>query len=208
LDVKDGVKRGGVKMKALGIMASPRKGGNSDIVLETFFSGARSVGAETEKIYLYDCNIGFCRGCFRKCWITDYSCSQYEDDMDSIHRKMEDSELLVFSSPVYCGTPPAKLISFFERSIDQKKVNLETLVVERNKLEGKKAVVLQVNFFKEIAYQNLPSLVYDRILGEIFKMEIVARLGVSDVNDPGDIHEKKESLREAYDLGVRICGGS
>ena len=128
--------------------------------------------------------------------------------MDSIHRKMEDSDLFVFASPVYCGTPPAKLISFFERSIDQKKVNLETLVIENNKLKGKKAVVLQVNFFIDIAYQKLPSMVYDRILGEIFKMEIVGRLGVPDVNDPGDITQKKASLQEAYDLAVKICSNS
>jgi hypothetical protein len=48
--------------------------------------------------------------------------------MDVVHQKMEKSDLLVFSSPVYCGTPPAKLIAFFERNIDRKKVSTDHVV--------------------------------------------------------------------------------
>ena len=39
-------------MNVLGFMASPRKGGNSDVLLERFLEGARSQGAQAEKIYL------------------------------------------------------------------------------------------------------------------------------------------------------------
>jgi len=192
-------------MKVLGIMASPRKGGNSDVLLDSFLAGAKSVGAETEKVNLYDSDIQYCQGCWVTCWCTDDNCSQFNDDMDSLHRKMLDSDLTVFSSPVFMGTPPAKLIAFFERSIDQKKVNFDTLVIEKNTLQGRKAAVLQVNFFKDIAYQSLPTAVYERILKEIFKMEIVGMYGVPGVANVGDISKKPEELKEAYDMGVRIC---
>jgi len=193
-------------MKVLGFMASPRKGGNSDILLERFLEGAHSKDAATEKINIYDCNIQFCQGCHLKCWVNDDSCPHWQDDMDMLHDKMLESDLIVFSSPVYMGAPPAKLMAFFERSIDQKKVNLETLKVESNKLSGKKAVVLQVNFFNNLSYQRLPFSVYERILSEVFKMDLVGNLGVADVREPGDIAQKKESLQTAYDLGAKICG--
>lgn len=192
-------------MKVLGFMASPRKGGNSDILLDSFLSGANSVGAEIEKINLYDCNIEYCQGCWFTCWITDSSCPQWKDDMDMLHEKMFNSDLIVFSSPVFCGTPPSKLIAFFERTIDVKKVNMETLVVEKNKLQGKKAVVLQVNFFKDIAYQKLPSEIFERNLAEIFKMDILGTYGVPGVADVGDINKKPEALKEAYDMAAKIC---
>ncbi len=193
-------------MNVLGFMASPRKGGNSDVLLDRFLEGARSQGAQAEKIYLYNCSIEYCQGCHLRCWSTPDSCSRWQDDVHLLHDKMIASDLLVFSSPVYMGTPPAKMIAFFERSIDQKKVNLETLTVESNTLRGKKAVVLQVNFFNDPAYQRLPSAVYERILVEIFGMNIIGSLGVEGVAEPGDIASKKTALQEAYDLGARLCG--
>ena len=39
-------------MKVLGIMGSPRVGGNSDILLDEALSGAKDAGAEVEKIIL------------------------------------------------------------------------------------------------------------------------------------------------------------
>ena len=193
-------------MNVLGFMASPRKGGNSDVLLDRFLEGAHSKGAVTKKINLYDCSIEYCRGCHLKCWVTHDRCSRWQDDMHMLHDKMIASDLLVFSSPVYMGTPPAKMIAFFERSIDQKTVNLETLKVESNTLRGKKAVVLQVNFFNDPAYQRLPLAVYERILAEIFGMNIIGSLGVEGVAEPGDIASKKTGLQEAYNLGAALCG--
>ncbi len=194
-------------MKVLGFMASPRKGGNSDILLGRFLDGCRSTGAETEKINLYDLNVNFCQGCHLSCWVNDKTCPRWQDDMDSTHKKMIESDLLAFSSPVYVGAPPSKLLAFFERSIDQKMVNLQSLKVEKNNLSGKKAVVLQVNFFNDNAYQKLPLLVYERILGGIFKMEIVGTMGVADVREPGDILQKPDALQDAFKLGATVCKG-
>ena len=53
-------------MKALGIVGSYRKGGINDTVVAKILEGAASQGAETERIFLADRNIGFCRNC-REC---------------------------------------------------------------------------------------------------------------------------------------------
>ena len=50
-------------MKVLGILGSPRVGGNSDILLEQALSGAKSAGAEVEKIVLSKKKISGCLDC-------------------------------------------------------------------------------------------------------------------------------------------------
>jgi len=50
-------------VKVLGIVGSPRKGGNTDALVEEVLEGARSKGAETEKIYLDDLKIRPCDAC-------------------------------------------------------------------------------------------------------------------------------------------------
>lgn len=53
-------------MKALVLMGSPRKGGNTAALLEPFCQELRAGGAEAETIWLYDRDIRPCLAC-RRC---------------------------------------------------------------------------------------------------------------------------------------------
>ena len=90
--------------KVLILSASPRKGGNSDLLADAFAAGAREAGHEVEKVCLYDKDIAFCRGCLacqktQRCVI--------RDDADAIAQKMLTADVLVFATPIYfyemCG---------------------------------------------------------------------------------------------------------
>ena len=51
-------------MKIMAIVGSPRKGSNTDILIDKVIEGARSkTDVEVEKLYLYDANIKYCNGC-------------------------------------------------------------------------------------------------------------------------------------------------
>jgi hypothetical protein len=67
----------------LGIVGSPRHGGNTDILVARAVEGARSAGAETETIFLGDLSIKECDGC-HACW-TGAECPK-RDDMNDIFR--------------------------------------------------------------------------------------------------------------------------
>lgn len=194
-------------MKVLGVMGSPRKGANCDILLDEFFKGAQAFGAETEKIYVYDLKINECQGCYMNCFVDDSECPVWSgsDDMDSVHEKMIASDLIVFSSPVYCGTPPSKVMALLERTIDQKAVNMKTGEHLYNHLKGKKVVVLQTNAYKDLKFQNLPLAVYDYILCEAWKMEMVGSFGVAGLEEATDIKNKSDELKKAYNMAVEIC---
>lgn len=50
--------------KVLILSASPRKGGNSDLLCDAFAQGAREAGHEVEKIYVQGQKIGSCMACY------------------------------------------------------------------------------------------------------------------------------------------------
>ena len=62
--------------KVLVMSASPRKGGNSDLLCDQFMLGAKEAGDRTEKIFLRDKKIGYCTGC-ESCYIS-HRCVQKE----------------------------------------------------------------------------------------------------------------------------------
>jgi hypothetical protein len=61
----------------IGFVASPRKGMNTDTLVERVLEGAKSVGADTEKIYLNDLDMKPCQACAeypapKFCWYEDH----------------------------------------------------------------------------------------------------------------------------------------
>jgi len=71
-------------MKVLGIMGSPRVGGNSDILLDEALAGAKDAGAEVEKIILDKKKISGCKDC-KKC--NETGVCVIKDDMLEIPRR-------------------------------------------------------------------------------------------------------------------------
>lgn len=99
--------------KVLGISSSPRKGGNSDILLRHFLSGASAGGAEIEEIYLRDYQIQPCIGCER--CKKDKRCTGLQDGMQLLYPKIWESQGLVIITPIYFYNLNAQLKAFIDR---------------------------------------------------------------------------------------------
>jgi len=85
-------------MKVLGIVCSPRKGGNTARLVESVLDGARMRGAETEIFHLGDLRLNPCRVC-NDCESSG-RCSQ-EDDMQRIYRAIDSANFMVLGTPIY-----------------------------------------------------------------------------------------------------------
>lgn len=96
------------------ISASPRKGGNSDILCDRFAEGAKENGHIVEKIFLSAKNIGYCRGC-GMCSST-HKCVQ-KDDMSEILDKMILSDVIVLATPVYFYSMDGQMKTFIDRTV-------------------------------------------------------------------------------------------
>lgn len=102
-----------INNKLLAIGASPRKGGNSDILLKHFCAGANNAGIETEEIQLRNCQISPCIGC-EMCRKTG-KCSRFSDDMVDIYNKLITSRGLFLISPVHNYNVTAWMKGFIDR---------------------------------------------------------------------------------------------
>ncbi len=93
--------------KILVLSASPRKGGNSDLLCDQFMLGAKETGNRTEKIFLRDKEINYCLAC-DICKGNGGICDQ-EDDMAEILDKMIEADVIVMATPVYFYTMNAHI---------------------------------------------------------------------------------------------------
>lgn len=98
--------------KIIAVVSSPRKG-NSEMLVDQFISGAKTVGNIAEKICLREYNINYCLGC-GNCMGNGGVCVQ-KDDMAEILRKMHDADIIVLSTPVYKSCMCAQLKTMIDR---------------------------------------------------------------------------------------------
>lgn len=87
--------------RVLGIACSMRKDSNSEILLQRALASAKEAGAETELLRLLDASVAPCDGC--------YACSKagvchIEDDMQEWLVKVDQTDAVIFGTPVYFWT--------------------------------------------------------------------------------------------------------
>jgi multimeric flavodoxin WrbA len=88
------------------LKGSPREKGNSAVLADQVFAGAKDAGAKVESVYLHGMDIQPCDACdvcqegFEGCII--------EDDMQSLYPKITGADAIVISSPIYWCTISAQ----------------------------------------------------------------------------------------------------
>jgi len=100
--------------KVLVLSASPRKGGNSDLLCDQFMLGAKEAGHQAEKIFLRDKKIDHCIGC-GACQGNGGKCVQ-KDDMAEILDKMILADVIVMATPVYFYTMNGQMKTLIDRT--------------------------------------------------------------------------------------------
>ncbi len=85
-------------LKVLGLAGSPRRQGNTELLLDRVLDGAASRGAETEKIVVSGLRIAPCRECDR-CFETGRCAVQ--DDYQLVYAKLIEAERIVFAVPIF-----------------------------------------------------------------------------------------------------------
>ena len=100
--------------KVLALSASPRRGGNSDLLCDQFIAGAQQAGHSAEKIFLKDRKINYCTGC-GTCLNGIKPCPQ-KDDMAEILEKMVAANVIAMATPVYFYTMNAQMKTLIDRT--------------------------------------------------------------------------------------------
>lgn len=98
--------------KVLVISASPRKGGNSDLLCDSLIQGAEQAGHTIEKVFLADKKISYCTGC--GVCNSKQVCVQ-KDDMATLLDSMLAANVIVMATPIYFYAMNGQLKTFIDR---------------------------------------------------------------------------------------------
>jgi multimeric flavodoxin WrbA len=101
-------------MKILAVSGSPRKKGNTEIMLNEALEGAQAEGAEVELYRLSGKNIQPCDGC--------WSCMKegvchIKDDMQELYPKLLAADGIIIGTPIYYYAMTAQTKTFIDRSM-------------------------------------------------------------------------------------------
>lgn len=86
-------------MNIVVLSGSPRKGANTDTMVEAFAETAREGGNTVEVVRVASKKIAGCLGC-QYCFAHGGVCVQ-KDDMANVIESLKDADMVVFASPIY-----------------------------------------------------------------------------------------------------------
>jgi len=188
-------------MKVIGISASPRLKGNSDLLLHRALAGAESAGAQAEYLRLSDYNIAPCNECGH-CYETG-TCN-IEDDYQAVLNKMLEADRLIFATPVFFMTvcSQAKMLIDRCQCLWANKYILNKPLISSTGHDHR-AMVIAIGGSKGKKMFDSIRLTM-KYFFDVLDMNYVANLFVNQVNDCGEIEKHPSAMKEAHRLGSEL----
>ena len=177
-------------MQVLGLVGSPRKDSNTDLLVSQILEGAKTSNHLIEKLYLYGLNISPCVDC-RACKKDNYQCAIH-DEMQRLYPKLENADLIVFGTPLYWYGPTAPMKLVIDRLrpfISSKKLTNKRAILVIPSEEGVDACNLLVGMF-ELSFKYL-------------EMEIVSKI-LPTAPERAEVKNQTQVLNEAFELGKNL----
>lgn len=101
-------------MKVLGINCSPRKGGNTEILIREVFKSLEKENIKTELFQIGGKRVNGCVACMKCKKKKDGFCHQKNDVINDCIRKMVNADAIIIGSPVYNADISADAKAFLE----------------------------------------------------------------------------------------------
>lgn len=181
-------------MKVFSVLGSPNKKGNTAALLQQYLKGVEENHSDVKiiKVFLEEMNINGCKGC-SACKSGKIDNCVIMDDMNELYKKLKASDIVIFSTPIYCFSMTAQLKTFIDRlyALDyktwrDKKIVLLTTYGDKDRASS--GVVNAINIIKDMA----------GFLG----IDLIQEYGVSTAILPASQNNK--ALDEAYELGKKL----
>jgi len=176
-------------MKVLGIVGSPRKDGNCDVLVKEFLE---AVNADTEYIFLNEKDLNGCNACMG---CVEGDCV-INDDGNEIIKALLDADVLVFSSPIYYGQITAQAKSFIDRFYQVSRNPEKTL-------EGKKVVTIFTQAQPENIFGNYIESFKTMPFG-FMGMEVIGNVTAMGTQKAGDKEELQKYIDEVKEIASKL----
>jgi len=175
------------QINVLGIVGSPRRNGNTEILVDEILSGAAEAGAQIGKVILDELDISPCKAC--------NACKGgnpciHDDDMSALLEMMENSQVWVLGTPIYWWGPTAQMKAFVDRWYG----------ANYAKFQDKRVILaLPLGGSKEESAQHTIGMF--RSIMDYLNMKHIATVVAPGINQRGAIREKSSILTIARDTG-------
>ncbi len=190
-------------MKVLGIAGSPRRGGNTDLLLDEVMRGAASGGAEVKTIILNDLSIAPCQHC-DGCRETGRC--KVDDDMQMIYSQLEQADRVVLASPVQFMGVTAQTKAMIDRCqalwVRKYRLKLPPLGDDRER----KGLFISVGAIKS-ADLFQPALATVKSLFKVLDITYAGELLFSGIDEKGAITKYPDALNQAFLAGQKLVEG-
>jgi multimeric flavodoxin WrbA len=188
-------------LKVVGIAGSPRRGGNTDLLLAEVLKGAASKGAEVKTIILNDLKITPCQHC--DACLEKGNC-RIEDDMQMVYRELEAADRIVLASPLQFMTVTAQAKAMIDRcqALWARKYVLK--IPPLGSEPGKKKGMFVSVGGRKVANLFEPALVTVKALFACLDVTYVGGLLFPAVDEKGAITKHPDALQQAFLAGQKL----
>lgn len=188
-------------MKVLGLFGSPRRGGNTEVLLQETLRGAESEGAEIERVYLADYAITPCKECHG---CDDTGHCVILDDMQKIYPKLQESDIIILASPIFFYGVTAWAKALIDRS---QPLWVRKYLLKNPSLRKKKKI--RKGFFISVGATKGPRVFEGAILTakyffDVLDAEYAGELVFRGVEAKDDILKRRGALEQAFEAGRRL----
>ncbi len=187
-------------MKILGINGSPRKGGNTDILLDKSLEAAKDNGWETEKIILNLLNINTLQE--KEYYdVNGEGLSPIRDDMQIIYRGVKECDAVILASPIFFGSLSAQIKIMVDRfqCVWVSKNLLKKDVFTQKKAGG---FICTAASHRKDFFLNAKSIVCN--LFQVIRAPYKAELFCPGLEEKGEVMKHPDFMENAYNFGKKI----
>ncbi|WP_292464231.1 flavodoxin family protein [Methanolobus sp.] len=184
-----------IAMKVVGFVGSPRKNGNTDVLVQQVLDGAMEAGAEVEKVYINDMNLRGCQGC-DYCRTVD-GC-KIKDDMTKAYDALKNADGFVFGSPIYFFQFTGQMRLFIDRCFALLNPDFSSRLIP-----GKKAVIVGAHGAPEAGVFNGVYDEFSKTLG-MLGMDVKGTFIDAGHHVPGGVKEEGKLMEAAKESGARL----
>lgn len=185
-----------MKKRAIIINGAIRVKGNTDALVNKIIEGSSDTDVKVNLVPLREKKVGNCIGCYQ--CLAKSSCS-IQDDMTEIRDFIQNSQLLIFASPLYwCGVT-GLMKTFIDRLFFY--YHSET----KPWISGKKAIIVTPMNQQHVVYES-ETLVhfYTRLLN-CLGIKVIDMFFFGGIMKKDDLSQKPQYLKEAYTIGKNLA---
>ena len=185
-------------MKVVGISGSPRRSGNSEILLDRALEGAKLAGAEVKKIILNELSFKPCQECG--------GCSKtgvcvIRDGMEDIYKLLKGADALIISTPIFFASVSAQTKMMIDRfqCAWESKYNLKK-IGRAKKIKG---IMISVSgSHRKDYFENARGII--KAFFATLDIEYSGELFCGGIEKKAGIDQDENALSKAFALGKQI----